>query len=147
MNRITLVVSAIILATSNPLWSKQEAPASEPLNDKGAQLEAAYTAEMEKLKGEIQAAAAVIDEGKKKTYQQALEAESAARSKFNSAQAATGGVQKAEGLVNHAKGKWIGGAKHGIKQAEKKLAAAKNEGQRNAAQKELEKWQKKFGRW
>jgi formylglycine-generating enzyme required for sulfatase activity len=142
MNRITLVVSAIILATSNPLWSKQEAPASEPLNDKGAQLEAAYTAEMEKLKGEIQAAAAVIDEGKKKTYQQALEAESAARSKFNSAQAATGGVQKAEGLVNHAKGKWIGGAKHGIKQAEKKLAAAKNEGQRNAAQKELEKWQK-----
>lgn len=123
---------ALLLGLSSVLTAAELSP-------RGKQLEKAYESEMNSLKAEIQKAVSSLDAAKKTAYQQALDAESAARAKFNAAKQATGGVQKAEGLVNHAKGKWIGGAKHAIKQAEAKIKAAKNDSQRKAAEKELEK--------
>ena len=44
-------------------------------------------------------------------------------------------------MVDHAKGKWIGGAEKGIAQAEAALKKATTEAEREAAKKELAKWQ------
>ena len=43
--------------------------------------------------------------------------------------------------MDHAKGKWIGGAEKGIAQAEAALKKATTETEREAAKKELAKWQ------
>ncbi|WP_346189076.1 hypothetical protein [Rubritalea halochordaticola] len=47
---------------------------------------------------------------------------------------------KAAGLVEHAKGKWIGGAKKGIAQAQAQLEKAGSDEQRQTAEAELAKW-------
>ena len=98
-------LAGILTASVAVAKPKKEPPAPVELTAKGKQLEAAYAAEMKKLKQEIQRAVAPIDAGKKAAYQKALEAEKAARSQFKSAKSATGGVKRAQGLVNHAKGK------------------------------------------
>jgi formylglycine-generating enzyme required for sulfatase activity len=110
------------------------------LNATGKKLEAAYEAQMKTLEADLKRALSRFDAADKAAYQKAREAETKARKQFDTYNSGIkGGVKKAEGLVNHAKGKWIGGAKHAIKNAEKKLKAAKNDKERQAAQKELAK--------
>ena len=110
------------------------------LNATGKKLEAAYEAQIKTLEADLKRALSRFDAADKNAYQKAREAETKARIEFDTYNSGIkGGVKKAEGLVNHAKGKWIGGAKHAINHAEKKLKAAKNDGQRKAAQQELDK--------
>lgn len=110
------------------------------LNATGKQLEASYSEQMKALEADLKKSLSRFDAADKQAYLKAKEAETKARKDFESYNSGIkGGVKKAEGLVNHAKGKWIGGAKHAIQNAEKKLKAAKNDGQRKAAQQELDK--------
>ena len=50
-------------------------------------------------------------------------------------------IEGAEGLVGHRKGKWIGGAEKGIAAAEAALKKATTDAEREAAKKDLAKWQ------
>lgn len=110
------------------------------LNATGKKLEASYSGQMKALEADLKKSLSRFDAADKQAYLKAKEAETKASKDFESYNSGIkGGVKQAEGLVNHAKGKWIGGAKHAIQNAEKKLKAAKNDGQRKAAQQELDK--------
>lgn len=140
MKKITLL-PRLPLAMAAVLVSSTLCPAQDQeLNATGKKLEASYVEQMKTLEADLKKALSRFDAADKEAYIKAREAETKARKEFESYNTGIkGGVKRAEGLVNHAKGKWIGGAKHAIKQAEKKLAAAKNDKQRQAAQKDLDK--------
>jgi hypothetical protein len=93
------------------------------------------------LQADIAKALPVIDEQNKTALQKAREATKVAEAAANAAQQSLGKVQEAKALVDHAKGKWIGGAEKGIAQAETAPKKATTEAQREAAQKDLAKWQ------
>jgi len=76
------------------------------------------------------------------TPEKAREGEKVAAAPLKAAQQAFGAIKRGHGLVAHAKGKWIGGADRGIAAAKAKLAKATTDAEREAAQKELAKWQK-----
>jgi hypothetical protein len=119
---------------------KQPAPA--PLTEAGETLKARYAARLEALKADIQKQLPAVDEARKAAYMAAREAEKTAEQARNAAQGNLGKVHSAQGLVNHAKGKWIGGAERGIAAAKAKLEAAKTDEEREAAKKELAGWEK-----
>jgi hypothetical protein len=93
------------------------------------------------LQAEISQALPVVAEQKKSARQQAREAAEAAEKAADAARESLGKVQAAIGLVEHAKGKWIGGAEKGIAQAQAALKQATTEAEREAARKDLAKWQ------
>lgn len=108
----------------------------------GKVLQAQYKKKLYKLKTDILAAFPEINKSQKEAYFKAIEAESKAKAKLAAANKNKGELSKAQTLVGHAKGKWIGGADRGIATAKDMLKKASNSAQRSAAQKELEKWQK-----
>jgi hypothetical protein len=129
-------VIAMVIAASNVSAAPNQAPAT-PLTEKGNQLLATYTSMLEQLKADITKALPSVDENKKAAFLKAREAEKSALANKNTKQAAFGKINKAAGAVNHAKGKWIGGAEKAIKAAKKMLAEAKTEEERKAVKKEL----------
>ncbi len=119
-----------------------KAPVVIPLSAQGESLAEAYAAKLDDVKQEIIAALPKLDEAKRARYIQAQHDEKTAEAKLLTAQKAFGAVKAAEGLVAHAKGKWIGGADKGIAEAQAKLAKATSPAEKEAAEKELAKWQK-----
>ena len=107
----------------------------------GKVLEAQYKKKLDKLKADILAAFPEINKNQKEAYFKAIDAESKAKAKLEAANKNKGELSKAQTLVGHAKGKWIGGADKGIAKANDRLKKASNSAQRAAAQTELEKWQ------
>ncbi len=120
--------------------NKKLAPVT-PLSEAGQKLLGRYTNMLTKVKSEISNALPTLDKGKKAAYLKAREDEKAAVAKVKAANQSLKKVQTARALVGHAKGKWIGGANRGIAAAKKKLKKATTEAGRQAAQKELAKWQ------
>ena len=104
------------------------------LTQKPQQLEASYATELETLRTAIEKALPTISEKRRAGYLEAREAEEAAVAEVDAAQKALGAVAGAQGLVNHAKGKWIGGAEKGIAEAKAMLKEAKTTAERAAAQ-------------
>jgi chromosome segregation ATPase len=133
---VTMIVTAI--ATPDALAARKKAEVATPLTEAGQKLEARYSGQLKALQTELAKSVPAMDEQKKSAYQKAREAEKPAEA----AQKARGKVATAQALVNHAKGKWIGGADRGIATAQAKLKKATTEAERDAAQKELVKWQK-----
>jgi hypothetical protein len=107
----------------------------------GQKLEAQYAEQLKALKAEITGLLPVIDERKKAAFQAAREAVKKARADVNAAQQPLDKIKGAEALVGHAKGKWLGGAEKGIAEAEAALRKAITEAEREAAKKDLAKWQ------
>ncbi len=101
-----------------------------------------YTKMLSALRADIARDLPTIDPTFVVAYQQAREAEKRALVVVNSAETNLSGIAKAAGLVNHAKGKWIGGADQGIAEAQAKLKKATTDADRTAAQQELATWQK-----
>ena len=126
----------MVIAASNVSAAPNQAPAT-PLTEKGNQLLATYTSMLEQLKADITKALPSVDENKKAAFLKAREAEKSALANKNTKEKAFGKINKAAGAVNHAKGKWIGGAEKAIKAAMKKLAEAKTDEERKAVKKEL----------
>jgi hypothetical protein len=93
------------------------------------------------LQAEIVKSVPKIDEKKSAALVKAREATKAAEAEANAAQQSLSKIQGAKALVDHARGKWIGGAEKGIAQAEAALKKATTEAEREAAKKELAKWQ------
>ncbi|MGA0058977.1 MAG: hypothetical protein ACO3RU_05260 [Planctomycetota bacterium] len=113
----------------------------QDLSPRGQKLEARYEARMASLESKIRRALPRLSDAKRQAYLDARLAESEADAQIEAAKKRLGEIAGAEGLVAHAKGKWIGGADKGIAAAKKKLADATDAAGREAAQKELEHWQ------
>jgi len=115
--------------------------ADDPAQHVDQKLLAQYTDMLMGLQAEITKALPAVPEQKKAAFQTAREAVKKARADVNAAQQPLDKIEGAEALVGHAKGKWLGGAAKGIAEAEAALKKATTEAEREAAQKELAKWQ------
>ena len=140
---ITAVALLAVLAiglTSTSAAAKKGEPAVQ-LSEAGKQLEVRYAVTLSKLKADITKALPAVDERKKAALQAASEKTRRATAAADTAHQALGKLSGAKGLVDHAKGKWIGGADKAIAQAQVDLKKATSDAQREAAQKHLAKWQ------
>jgi hypothetical protein len=143
-NNIVLTIGLLAALAAGPGTASAAPQKAEPgiqLTEQGKQLEAGYAAALKALQAEITKALPAVAEQKKAALQQAHEAVKRVTAEANAAQQSSGKIQTAKALVEHAKGKWIGGAEKGIAQAEAALEKATTEAEREAAQKELAKWQ------
>ncbi len=142
--KAALCVCAVLLSAvpGQVLAKPAKMPASVTLTKRGEELAASYAAMLDAAKTQILAAVPNVDDAKKKAYLDAKQAEEAAEARVTLAKTAFGKIGAAEGLVAHAKGKWIGGADKGIASAQAILEKASTPAEREAAQKELAKWQK-----
>ena len=142
MTGICGVMIAVTIGTSSVWAAKKKAAPETPLTESGQKLQERYAAMLTELQAEISKAVPAVDEQKKAAYLKAREAEKAAEAEVKAAQQRLGKIATAQALVNHAKGKWIGGAEKGIATAQTTLKNATTEAERNAAQKDLVRWQK-----
>ena len=139
---IGLVMVMVSAAEPAPAWAAKPAPATvTPLSAAGAKLEADFAAWLEALRAEITKALPPVDEAKQAAYVAADQLVAAAKADLAAARQRLGELAAAQGLVGHAKGKWIGGADKGIAEAKAKLAKATSDADRKAAEAELAKWQ------
>jgi hypothetical protein len=116
-------------------------PPTEPLTAVGEKLHAQYEASLTALRTEISKSLPPVNPRQAKAVQDAREAVKKAQADADAAQKELGGINGAKGLVDHAKGKWIGGAEKGIAQAEAALKKATTAAEREAAKTDLAKWQ------
>jgi len=141
MKGICRALIGMAIGTSSVWAAKQPAVQEMELTAAGQNLLARYSDQLKALQAEISKALPAVDEQKKSAYLKASEAERAAEAEVNAAQQGLGKIQTAQALVAHAKGKWIGGAEKGIAEAQEMLKKATTDAEREAAQKELAKWQ------
>jgi hypothetical protein len=137
-----LAGAAVVLAggTGNGTAKPNPAQAIAPLNAAGGKLEAKFAATLAELRAEILKALPGADPGKQAAFQAAIEKSAQAAAAADAAQQELGKVNTAKALVDHAKGKWIGGAEKGIAQAEAALKKATTAAEREAAEADLAKW-------
>jgi hypothetical protein len=138
----TVCLLAVMLIGASKIWAARAKPApATPLTAAGQKLLAKYSDQLKALQGEIGSALAAVAEPKKAALQKAREAYKKAEAEANSTHQPLARVKEAAALVEHAKGKWIGGANKGIAQAEAALKKATTDAERDAATKDLAKWQ------
>jgi len=141
----TIAIGCMLAATAIGVRgvSAAKPPASRgaALSEAGEKFLARYSETLAALRAEISKAVPAVNERKKAALQEAREAVRKATAEANAAQQALNQIQGAKGLVDHAKGKWIGGADKGIAAAEAALKKAGTDAEREAAKKELAKWQ------
>ena len=112
-----------------------------PLSADGEKLAAEYAATLDALRADLGKSIPVLDERKTTALAQVRAAVKTAEAEAAAAKEQLDKVKAAEGLVGHAKGKWIGGADKGIAAAQAALAKATTDAERDAAKKELAHWQ------
>lgn len=117
------------------------APPAASLNAAGNKLEAQYAATLKALQAEITGALPNVSGQKKAAFEKATEDAKKAKAEAEMTQQLLGKVKGAKALVDHATGKWIGGAEKGIAGAEAALKKATTDAERDAAKKDLAKWQ------
>jgi chemotaxis protein histidine kinase CheA len=142
---ILLAAAALILGTGNVSAArskrdKKDEP-SVSLNATGSKLQRQYSSTLKSLQEEIAKSLPSASESKKAAFEQASENLKKAEAAAEEAQKAFGAINSGKALVEHAKGKWIGGAEKGIAQAEAALKNAKTAAEKDAAKKDLAKWQ------
>ena len=144
INARSLWVAALLLAADvvGHAPARAAKPAPPPLSTTGQKLEAEYTNRLAELRAQITKALPVVNEACRAAYAAARQAEFTAKADLAAAQKRTEELGAAQGLVAHAKGKWIGGADKGIAEAKGRLARAATAAERKAAEEELAKWQK-----
>ena len=121
--RRLLPLAAVVVVLSLLSASAAEKAAPEtPLTEAGQKLFAQYADMLKGLAAEVSKSLPVADERKKAAFQEAREAVKKATAEANAAQQPLNKIQTARALVDHAKGKWIGGAEKGIAQAEAALS-------------------------
>jgi len=138
--KFTLIGSLVVLGAGAVVAAPKAPPA--PLSERGQELQAKYAVELSALQAEMAKAIPAFDPAKKAAFDQASAAVRKASAEADAAQQPLKKIQNAKGLIDHAKKKWIASADKGIAAAEAKLKAATTPEDREAAQKDLEKWQK-----
>jgi|GEM_PF-511153 len=107
------------------------------LSADGTKLKSRYEDELKSLEKKLENVIPTPDERKKSDYLEARKAETEANTKLKEAQELQAKYGQAKALVDHAKGKWIGGAEKQIAKAKEMLKNADNDAERDAAKKEL----------
>lgn len=140
--RLLPLLAAGLLAAAPCLVAKPDASAPvAPLDAAGAKLEAAYAAQLAALTADISKALPPLDAAGFAQLRE-TEARSARHvAEIEAAQKSLEPIGSAKGLVDHAKGKWIGGADKEIARAQAALAKAATDAAREAARADLAKWQ------
>jgi len=136
-----LVIAGLLAVVPLGIANIATAAPETKLTASGNTLEKKYAAMLQDLQSEIHKALPKIDGRQQASLQQARDALKKTEAEANAAQLALGKIQGAKALVDHAKGKWIGGAEKGISQANAALKKATTEAEREAAKKDLAKWQ------
>ncbi len=139
---ITCLLAVTFLSVSIVSAAAKKGEQTAPLTAAGNALEKKYADMLKASQAEVDKALPKIDAAKQAAFMKARETAKAAEAGAESAQKSMGKIQAAQALVEHAKGKWIGGAEKGIKQAEAALKKATTDADRDAAKKELANWQK-----
>ncbi len=139
--RIILLAAGMALGGGGVSAQAKPAEPTAPLTAAGQTLEARYAAALAALRAEITQALPSVNEPGKAAVQRAREAVDNATAELEAAQKNLGKVNAAKGLVDHAKGKWIGGAEKGIAEAQAALKKATTDAEREAAKKDLAKWE------
>lgn len=137
---ISLVVMLTMLCVQCLSSAEKAAPEGVPATSAEQVLDKKYADMLKALQAEILKAVPKVDERKMVAHQKAREAVKKAESEAAAAQAPLNNIQTARALVDHAKGKWIGGAEKGIATAETALQKATSDAEKEAARKDLEKW-------
>lgn len=120
---------------------KGKADATVSLTPAGEALRVRYDEMLKSLRAEIVKSLPKIDGAQKAGFEKAQATVKAASDERKKAQQNLGKIQQAQALVEHAKGKWIGGAEKGIAEAQKAMKAAKTDADRAKATADLAKWQ------
>ncbi len=111
------------------------------LSENGKELEAKYSSLHASLKKEITGALPPLDASKVAALVKAREAADALEHKANAAAKTAGEAGGIAAKISNWKKFWIGKANAGIKKAQADLAAAKTDDERDAAKKDLAKWE------
>jgi hypothetical protein len=134
------------VATSSPAVNLKEIPDVWPPKDEkpygGKKLESGFASDLKSLKEEISRALPKVGSKAMADLENAGKATAEASAKAEAAQKGFGQIGSAKGLIDHAKGKWIGGANKNIASAKEELKNAKTPAERNAAEKKLADAQK-----
>lgn len=139
--RPLLAALAACLALSPGRLPAKPGPAPATLTEEGARLEARYAERLAALTAEIRKSVPALDPAREAAFRDLLARSGKAVADEHAARKALVAIDDAKGLVEHAKGKWIGDAEKGIAQAEAALAKAGSEAEREAARNDLAKWQ------
>jgi hypothetical protein len=128
-------------ATSSPAVNLKEIPDVWPPKDEkrftGRRMKSAYASDLKSLKEEISRALPKVGGKALAELESAGKAITEASAKAEAAQMDFGQIGAAKGLIDHAKGKWIGGANKDIAAAEAALKNAKTSADRKDAEKKL----------
>lgn len=116
---------------------KEKVAPGMPLNQEGTKLLARYSAQQKALQADIMKLLPAVATDKKSTLQKARDEVQAAEAQADAAQKALSVVNGGKALVEHAKGKWIGGAEKDIAKAQSALKSATTDAAREAAKKDL----------
>ena len=112
-----------------------------PANEKrysGNSLKSEFTSDLKSLKEEIARALPKVGDKAVADLENAGKATAEALAKAEAAQKGLGEIAAAKGLVDHASGKWIGGANKEIAAAQAALKNAKTPAEKSAAQSQLD---------
>jgi len=140
-SRILLLGAALLISTGALSAKRKPAAPAVPLEPAGEKLEAQYAKTLSELTAEITKTLPQVSPQKIAAFDKATEDVKAAEAEAKVAQDALGKIGGGKALIDHAKGKWIGGAEKGIAAAEAALKKATTAAEREAAQKELADWQ------
>lgn len=136
MAALTVALSHVAVAAP-----PKNTPPQSQLTAEGELLQKRYSDMLAALREELLRDLPKLDPAQKDALQKANAAVKAVEAQAKVLQQSLSKVQTAQALVDHAKGKWIGGAEKGIAQAEKALKQATTDAQRDAARNDLTKWQ------
>jgi hypothetical protein len=134
------------VATLSPAVDIKEIPDVWPPKDEkpygGKRLQSGFTSDLKSLKEEISRALPKVGSKALAELENAGKATAEALANAAAAQKDFGQIGSAKGLIDHAKGKWIGGANKNIASANDELKSAKTPAERKAAEKKLADAQK-----
>jgi hypothetical protein len=133
---LSLILGIGLFLGANVVSAKSNS--AVPLSPEGEKLKAEYAKTLDALVADIKKAIPTISEAKIAASTQARDAVQKATAEVEAAQAALGKISQGKTLIDHAKGKWIGGAEKGIAQAQEALKKATTDAEKAAAQKQLQ---------
>jgi len=131
----------LVVTSSSAAPRKENAVEAVSLTPEGQKLQSEYAGKLAALQAEIKKALPEIPEQTKAACVKARAELQKATEAMQKAQQPANDIRSAQGLVEHAKGKWIKGAEKGIAQAQAALKKSTTDAEREAAKKELAKWE------
>jgi hypothetical protein len=129
------------VSTSTPVMSLKDLPDVWPPEKErrynGKRHKSEFNSNLKSLKEEISRALPKVGGNAVADLESATKALAEALAKADTAQKGLGQIAAAKGLIDHAKGKWIGGANNGIAAAQAALKNAKTSADKKAAESQL----------